>query len=60
MDCSTPGSSVFHYPPEFAQRKSVVVVQLLNYVQLFATPWTVAHQAPLSSTMPEFAQIHVH
>ena len=24
------------------------VVQLLNYVQLFATPWTLAHQAPLS------------
>ena len=22
--------------------------QLLSYVQLFATPWTVAHQAPLS------------
>ena len=26
----------------------VVVVQLLNHVQLFATPWTVAHQAHLS------------
>ena len=22
--------------------------QLLSYVQLFATPWAVAHQAPLS------------
>ena len=25
-----------------------VYVQLLSRVQLFATPWTVAHQAPLS------------
>ena len=25
-----------------------VVVQLLSHIQLFATPWTVAHQAPLS------------
>ena len=25
-----------------------IVVQLLNCVQLFATPWTIAHQAPLS------------
>ena len=23
-------------------------IQLLSHVQLFATPWTVAHQAPLS------------
>ena len=27
-----------------------VVVQLPSYVRLFATPWTAAHQAPLSST----------
>ena len=26
----------------------VMVIQLLSHVQLFATPWTVAHQAPLS------------
>ena len=26
----------------------IAVVQLLSRVQLFATPWTVAHQAPLS------------
>ena len=30
-----------------------VVVQLLSQVQLFATPWTAAHQPPLSSIMPE-------
>ena len=29
----------------------VVVVQLLNHVQLFVTPWTAAHQAPLSFTI---------
>ena len=29
---------------------SLVVVQPLNRVQLFATPWTAGHQAPLSST----------
>ena len=27
------------------------VVQLLRRVQLFATPWTAAHQASLSSTI---------
>ena len=26
----------------------VVIVQLLDQVQLFVTPWTVVHQAPLS------------
>ena len=26
----------------------IVVVQSLSHVQLVATPWTVAHQAPLS------------
>ena len=38
----------------------VVVVQLLSHVQLFATPWTAAHQAILSFTVSQFAQIHVH
>ena len=31
----------------------VVVVQSLNHIQLFATPWTAAHQAPLSSTISQ-------
>ncbi|KAB0345975.1 hypothetical protein FD755_024373 [Muntiacus reevesi] len=31
-------------PPQFSS------VQLLNHVQLFATPWSVAHQASLSIT----------
>ena len=30
----------------------VVAVQLLSCVQLFATPWTAAHQASLSITNP--------
>ena len=38
-----------------------VVVQLLSHVQLFATPWTIVHQAPLSSSnLLEFPQTHVH
>ena len=28
-----------------------VVVRLLSHVLLFVTPWTAAHQAPLSSTI---------
>ena len=28
-----------------------LVVQSLSHVQLFVTPWTIAHQAPLSSTV---------
>ena len=31
----------------------VAVVQLLDHVQLFVTSWTVAHQAPLSSTISQ-------
>ena len=30
---------------------TVVVAQSLSHVQLFATPWTEAHQVPLSSTI---------
>ena len=36
-------------------------VQSLSHVQLFATPWTAAHQACLSiNQLPEIAQTHVH
>ena len=31
----------------------LVVVQSLSRVQLFATPWTAAHQASLSSTISQ-------
>ena len=39
---------------------SLVVVQLLSLVRLFATRWTAARQASLSLTIPELAQTHVH
>ena len=32
--------------------KKIVVVQLLSHVQLFVTPWTVAHQASCLSLFP--------
>ena len=38
----------------------VVVIQSPSRVQLFATPWTAACQAPLSLTILEFAQVYVH
>ena len=31
----------------------VVIVQLLSHVWLFTTPWTIAHQASLSFTIPQ-------
>ena len=31
----------------------VVIVQSLSHVQLFATPWTAAHQACLSSAISQ-------
>ena len=37
-----------------------VVVQSLSDVRLFATPWTVARQAPVLHYLLEFAQNHVH
>ena len=38
------------YPPP---QKVFVIVQSLSHVQLFATPWTVAHQASPSSTISQ-------
>jgi len=39
----------------------VVVVRSLSHVQLFVTPWPIAHQTPISFTcLLEFAQIYVH
>ena len=37
--------------PDPALLSFVVIVQLLSHVQLYATPWTAAHQDPLSSTI---------
>ena len=35
-------------------------VQPLSCVWLFVAPWTVGHQASLSFTVSQFAQIHIH
>ena len=35
-------------------------VQSLSHVQLFATPWTTACQAPVHHQFPEFTRTHVH
>ena len=34
------------------ESKNIVAVQLISFVQLFSTPWTVVHQAPLSMEFP--------
>ena len=36
----------------FSYSQSCIVVQLVSHACLFATPWTVAHQAPLSIVFP--------
>ena len=43
-----PGCSPMPWCPKF----SAVVVQALSRVQLFAAPWTIAHQDPLSLGFP--------
>ena len=35
-------------------------VQSLSCVQLFATPWTAAHQASVHHQLPESTQTHIH
>lgn len=37
----------------------VVAVQSISLIWLIATPWAAAYQAPLSSTVSEFVQIHI-
>ena len=44
----------------FVGQYNIAVVQSLSPVWLFVIPWTVAYQAPLSSTvLLESAQTHV-
>ena len=38
----------------------IFVVQSLSCVQLFVTPWTIAHQAYVLRHLPELAQTPVH
>ena len=40
-----------HNVPSTVSIVFVVVIQSLNRIQLFATPWTAAHQAPLFFTI---------
>ena len=44
MDCSLPGSSTHG----IFQARVLEWGAIASHVQFFATPWTVAHQAPLS------------
>ena len=44
---------------DLKENMNISSVQLLSRVQLFATPWTTAHQASLSITN-FLAQTHVH
>ena len=41
----------FSEPLNWLPLREVVIVQLLNHVQIFATPWTTVHQASLSFTV---------
>ena len=45
--CSGSASSMCSSPPSFAK-----VLNHFSHVQLFVTPWTIAHQAPLSMGFP--------
>ena len=48
MDCSPPGSSVHGiFQARVLEWGAIAFSESLSCVQLFATPWTVAHQAPL-------------
>ena len=50
IDCKSPVSSLILYT---ASLGCLIVVQLLNHVQLFMTPWTAARQASLSITISQ-------
>ena len=47
----TPDNNRYFTASKQILNQEVVVVQSLSHVQLFATPWTTAHQASLSITM---------
>ena len=48
MDRGTWWATIHRVTKSQTQLNMHVVVQLLSCVQLFVTPWTVVHQAPLS------------
>ena len=43
---------IYFLPSVIIIKLVVVVVELLNHVKVFMTPWTVAHQASLSMRFP--------
>ena len=53
--CGSLSSSLYHFLPKNwrGSNHCFVVVQSLSCVWLFATPWTVAHQASLSFTISQ-------
>ena len=52
MNCSTPGLPDHHQLLEFTQTHVHQVGDAISHIQLFATTWTVAHQALLSMGLP--------
>ena len=46
--CTTPDTNVYCFEVKFCFLCHRVCAQVLSRVRLFKTPWTVAHQAPLS------------
>ena len=49
MDCSLPGSSIHGiFQARVLEWGAIAFSESLSHVQVFATPWTVACQAPLS------------
>ena len=49
---SRPSWCIGHKVREKRDEPKIAVVELLSRVQLSATPWTVAHEAPLSMGFP--------
>ena len=50
-DCSACFCREIFYNFGSTNMRMLSIVQLLSCVQLFATPWTIAHQASLSFTI---------
>ena len=56
-----PYPDAYSQPPRWALQAAALqrCVKLLSRDQLFATPWTVAHQAPLSMGFPTGVGCHI-
>ena len=52
MDCSLPGSSIHEVFQARVLERVAMKMKSLSRVQLFATPWTAAYQAPLTMQFP--------